>query len=140
MHYYLMPFRYLLRMQKQRLIDLLQKERFFRGIYRRLMRGRFRIKVETLIRCYERPGVTEVSVPYGIKTIGDGAFTDCTNLRSVRLPEGLLMIKERSFMTRQNIDRLIGTATERGHAEITMLLLNYKNQRFGIIGTEALRL
>lgn len=41
--------------------------------------------------------VTNVIVEEGVTTIGDGAFTGCSNLKSVTLPESLISIGDQAF-------------------------------------------
>lgn len=48
----------------------------------------------------------EVVVPEGIKTIGFGAFSDCTSLRSVSLPQSLEWIDERAFEGCTSLERI----------------------------------
>ena len=41
---------------------------------------------------------SEITVPEGVRAIGDRAFTDCDFLKSVTIPEGVARIGDRAFM------------------------------------------
>lgn len=41
--------------------------------------------------------VTEVIIPESVKELGDGCFSDCMNLKAVKLPSSLRVIKSRAF-------------------------------------------
>jgi len=41
--------------------------------------------------------LTSISLPQGVKSIGDGAFIDCTGLTSIRLPQGVTSIGDGAF-------------------------------------------
>ena len=56
-------------------------------------------KVETIpaYLCYNLTGITEVSIPDNVKSIGGSAFYGCSNLTSLSLGKGLTKIGERAF-------------------------------------------
>ena len=56
-------------------------------------------KVETIpaYLCYNLTGITEVSIPDNVKSIGFGAFQGCSNLTTLSLGQGLTKIGEWAF-------------------------------------------
>ena len=56
-------------------------------------------KVETIpaYLCYNLTGITEVSIPDNVKSIGGRAFYGCSNLTTLSLGQGLTKIGERAF-------------------------------------------
>ena len=56
-------------------------------------------KVETIpaYLCYNLTGITEVSIPDNVKSIGFGAFEGCSNLTTLSLGQGLTKIGEWAF-------------------------------------------
>ena len=57
----------------------------------------FTIRDGVLIKYTEEPGVTEVTIPEGVRVIKNSAFAFCKSLTSVAIPEGVTKIEKRSF-------------------------------------------
>lgn len=49
------------------------------------------------------PKITKVVIEDGITSIGDYAFSDCSNLESVNIPDGVTVIKQRAFLRCTNL-------------------------------------
>ena len=58
--------------------------------------GRCLIKNGELI-AFAPGGLTEYTIPYGVTTIGEGAFSRCSNLRSITIPNSVTTIEEGAF-------------------------------------------
>ena len=58
--------------------------------------GRCLIKNGELI-AFAPGGPTEYTIPYGVTTIGEGAFNRCSNLRSITIPNSVTTIEEGAF-------------------------------------------
>ncbi len=67
----------------------------------------FLIKGGILKKYTEEPGITEVIVPDGVKTIGKEAFMDCKNIVSVILPNGIESIGQSAFYRCRNLESII---------------------------------
>ena len=48
-------------------------------------------------------GLKSIALPEGLKTIGDSAFLCCTRLKSITLPEGVKSIERRAFYRCTNL-------------------------------------
>lgn len=49
----------------------------------------------------------EVTIPAGVETIGSYAFSDCRNLESVKIPNTVTSIKHRAFQNCRNLESII---------------------------------
>ncbi|GHU47528.1 hypothetical protein FACS1894120_5610 [Clostridia bacterium] len=47
--------------------------------------------------------MTSITIPYGVTSIGDGAFYDCSNLKSVTIPDSVTSIGEGAFGYCENL-------------------------------------
>lgn len=66
----------------------------------------FRIEGDVLVEYIKEPGVTEVTVPEGVKSIGNEAFARCPLLTSITLPEGVRDIGEEAFFACTRLEQL----------------------------------
>ena len=57
----------------------------------------FIIERDELIKYEEEPGVTEITIPYGVKIIRSSAFARCTGLTSIIIPDSVKSIGDRAF-------------------------------------------
>ena len=55
----------------------------------------------------KRKSITKVEIPEGVTAIGDRAFYDCINLKSIIIPEGVTVIGERAFYNCINLENII---------------------------------
>ena len=49
----------------------------------------FKIFNNKLIKYTEEPGITNITIPYGVTNIGYGAFWGCTSLTSITIPDSV---------------------------------------------------
>lgn len=54
----------------------------------------------------ECAGITSVTFPEGLKTIGEGAFRRCSGIKSVRLPDGIVKIGQEAFYGCENLKKI----------------------------------
>jgi len=54
----------------------------------------------------QRTAIEAINIPDGVESIGECAFTDCRNLRTVRIGRGVKSIGERVFLQSTNIDNV----------------------------------
>ncbi|MEC8882458.1 MAG: leucine-rich repeat domain-containing protein [Pseudomonadota bacterium] len=52
-------------------------------------------------------GTTEVVIPEGVKSIGEGAFYDCTSLESVKIPNSVESIGGRAFLGCASLESIV---------------------------------
>ena len=71
----------------------------------------FQIKNGILVKYYEEPGITEIVIPKGVRSIGDCAFEWCENLTNIVIPEGVSSIGRMSFQYCRNLDRILFPAS-----------------------------
>ena len=57
----------------------------------------FEIVDDMLKEYHERPGVTRISIPYGVTSIGFGAFWGCESLTSITIPDSVTSIGAYAF-------------------------------------------
>ena len=57
----------------------------------------FQIDNGVLVKYTEEPGITEVVIPEGVTSIGNGAFYWCESLINIHIPENVTSIGERAF-------------------------------------------
>ncbi len=57
----------------------------------------FEIVDGVLKEYHERPGVTKISIPYGVTSIGNDVFWGCESLTSITVPNGVTTIGENAF-------------------------------------------
>lgn len=57
----------------------------------------FEIVDDMLKEYHERPGVTKITIPRGVTSIGDSAFAYCDELISITIPNGVTTIGENAF-------------------------------------------
>lgn len=55
----------------------------------------------------KRDSITKVEIPKGVTAIGDRAFYDCINLKSIIIPEGVTVIGESAFYNCINLENII---------------------------------
>lgn len=55
----------------------------------------------------KRDSITKVEIPKGVTAIGDRAFYDCINLKSIIIPEGVTAIGESAFYNCINLENII---------------------------------
>lgn len=55
------------------------------------------LKIENNILIHCEKNAVEIEIPYGVTEIGEGAFSDCAELKKVYLPETVTIIGERAF-------------------------------------------
>ena len=48
-------------------------------------------------------GLEKITIPEGIETIGNGAFSDCGNLTEIIIPESVMKIGEWAFSGCKNL-------------------------------------
>ena len=63
----------------------------------------FEIENGVLTQYTEEPGVTEVTVPDGVKAIGEWAFHKCNTLTAVHLPEGVRELRKWAFAEMEHL-------------------------------------
>lgn len=66
----------------------------------------FQITNYMLEKYYEDPGVTEVIIPSGVKTIQNAAFQACKNIKKVIIPEGVISIGDLAFENCTSLESL----------------------------------
>lgn len=54
----------------------------------------------------KRKSITKVEIPKGVTAIGDRAFYDCINLKSIIIPEGVTVIGDRVFYNCTNLENI----------------------------------
>jgi len=55
----------------------------------------------------KRKSITKVEIPEGATAIGDRAFYDCINLKSIIIPEGVTVIGESAFYNCINLESIV---------------------------------
>ena len=61
----------------------------------------FEIK-DSVLKKYKGPG-GDVVIPAGVREVGENAFSDCKELRSVTIPDGVSVIGFRAFSKCRNL-------------------------------------
>ena len=56
--------------------------------------------------CADRENLRTVTIPRGVKTVGDGAFCRCTRLATVHLPGGITSIAQNAFEGCESLSRI----------------------------------
>ena len=64
----------------------------------------FEIVDGVLEEYHERSGVTRITIPYGVTSIGFGAFWDCESLTSITIPDSVTSIGEYAFEGCENLE------------------------------------
>ena len=80
----------------------------------------FEITNGVLVRCIDAEG--EVISPDGVTEIGDGAFENCEKLTSVRIPEGVRIIRKNAF---RSCSHLAEVSFPEGLAQIGKFAFEY---------------
>ena len=81
--------------------------------------------------CYDLDQLTEIILPASVKTIGEGAFSNCSGISNVEFPEGLELINESAFCyctSLQNITipdkvQIIGSSAFSGCSKVTSITI-----------------
>ncbi len=66
----------------------------------------FEIVDDMLKEYHERPGVTRISIPYGVTSIGFGAFWGCESLTSITIPDSVTSIGAYAFRGCENLTNI----------------------------------
>lgn len=66
----------------------------------------FEIENGILIKYIEEKGITNVTIPYGVTSIGMGAFWDCYSLTSITIPDSVTSIGKRAFRNCFNLKNI----------------------------------
>lgn len=63
----------------------------------------------TSVKC--KQNATNVTIPYGITSIGDGAFSNCTSLSSITIPDSVTSISHNAFLSCSSLTEITCLAT-----------------------------
>ena len=68
--------------------------------------GRFSILINVLLAFWDCSGLTSITIPDSVMSIGEYAFAYCSSLTSITIPDSVMIVKDYIFNSCTNLETI----------------------------------